>query len=128
MIGGGLVDKYKKLFLIRTNSVSVLLICLKHRFEETVDDGYLWLVGEGDKRGSVFELHHGGLLLIEFGPAGQAFSVRIAASLGKVYPVLLHQLAAIVLCAESASVDKYHHGQGFAFLLGRSYLLRVYMI
>jgi hypothetical protein len=37
----------------------------------------------------------------------------------------LPQVAAIVLCAESASVDKYHHGQGFAFLLGRSYYTEV---
>ena len=87
--------------VLRTNLVSVLLTCRKHRFEEAVDDGDLRLVGNGNKRGPIVELHHGGLLLVEFWPFGQAFSVRVAASLGKVYPVLLHQFAYLLFLWES---------------------------
>ena len=60
-------------------------------FVETVDEVDLIAVGHRDERGTVGELHRGGLCLVERGPVGQTLAVRIA-GLGEVHPILLDDL------------------------------------
>ena len=59
---------------------------------EAVDERDALLVGDRDERGTIVKLHDGRLISLELRPLWQIFAVGIATGLGKVYPVLLHQV------------------------------------
>ena len=64
---------------------------------EAVDEMYLLTIGQHDERSAIAELHSCRFRGIERWPIRESFSVGIA-SLGEVYPILLHDFCNSRLC------------------------------